>query len=88
MLVPLPCRRPLDSCRWIAQYSGHRVASKAVRGIPQGPLTWEADLSSPEGTSLTVRDHLPDPLDQHTGHRLCARFPLGDFTEPDVVETA
>lgn len=42
MLVPLPCRRPLDSRRWIAQYSGHRVANRAVRGVPQGPLTWEA----------------------------------------------
>lgn len=44
MLVPLPCRRPLDSRRWIAQYSGHRVANRAVRGVPQGPLTWEAVL--------------------------------------------
>lgn len=88
MLVPLLCRRPLDSRRWIAQYSGHRVASKAVCGVPQGPVTWEADLSSPKETSLTVRDHLPDLLDQHTGHRPCAQSPLGDFTEPGVVETA
>ena len=46
-------------------------------GVPQGPLTWEADLLGPKETSLTVRDNLPDPLDQHTGHRLCAKSPKG-----------
>ena len=65
--------------------------------VPVGPLTWEAvlfgalreaDLLGPKETSLTVRDNLPDPLDQHTGHRLCACSPLGDFAEPGMVETA
>ena len=54
---------------------------------PLGALL-EADLAAPEGTSLTLRDHLPDPArPAHgaQGHRLCAEPSWG--TSQGLAET-